>query len=117
MLRALLFDMGGTLDGDGQHWLDRFAGVYTDCGAPQPWARLRAAFDAAEAAAADADLASSGLTEMVRRHVAWQFAHLGLAAGHLADCIANRFVASVRLVAARNAHMLAELRAAGFVLG
>ena len=24
MVRAILFDMGGTLDGDGQHWLDRF---------------------------------------------------------------------------------------------
>ena len=28
MVRTILFDMGGTLDGDGQHWLDRFLVLY-----------------------------------------------------------------------------------------
>ena len=32
MIRAILFDMGGTLDGDGVHWLDRFEILYARAG-------------------------------------------------------------------------------------
>ena len=28
MIRAIFFDMGGTLDGDGLHWLERFLALY-----------------------------------------------------------------------------------------
>src|SRR5450755_2676387 len=48
MIRAILFDMGGTLDGDGLHWLDRFAGLYQKFGASFPREKVRAAFDEAE---------------------------------------------------------------------
>src|SRR4051812_40820094 len=51
-LRAILFDMGGTLDGDGLHWLDRFAAAYAAAGMTLPFETLRAAFDSAEQRAA-----------------------------------------------------------------
>ena len=40
MIRAVLFDMGGTLDGDGVHWLDRFARLYAEAGVTLPRERL-----------------------------------------------------------------------------
>jgi hypothetical protein len=51
MIRAILFDMGGTLDGDGLHWLDRFAAL-CGRGVALPRETLRAAFDEAERRAA-----------------------------------------------------------------
>ena len=48
MIRAVLFDLGGTLDGDGLHWLDRFAAMYADAGVFLPGQRVREAFDEAE---------------------------------------------------------------------
>src|SRR5437879_12351808 len=78
-VQAVLFDMGGTLDGDGLHWLDRFAALYADAGVRLPRERLRSAFDAAEAqAAVDDAIASAHLDAMVGKHVAWQLAHLDL---------------------------------------
>src|SRR5262245_8247746 len=32
MISAFLFDFGGTLDSDGQHWLDRFYRIYEQIG-------------------------------------------------------------------------------------
>ena len=78
MLRAILFDMGGTLDGDGLHWLDRFDELYAGAGVPLPRETLRAAFDDAERqAAVDETIARRDLDDMVDRHVGWQFEHLG----------------------------------------
>src|SRR5438046_443435 len=77
MLRAVLFDMGGTLDGDAGHWLDRFAALYADVGLSLPRERVRSAFDDAERrAAVDDVIATANLNVMVDRHVAWQLAYL-----------------------------------------
>jgi hypothetical protein len=79
MLRAILFDMGGTLDGDGLHWLDRFERLYADAGLLLPHDTLRAAFDEAERqAAVDETIATVDLEGMVDRHVGWQLQHLSL---------------------------------------
>ena len=88
MLRAILFDMGGTLDGDGLHWLDRFERLYADAGVLLPRDTLRAAFDEAERrAAVDETIAAADLEDMVDRHVGWQLGHLSLR--RLLACVAS----------------------------
>src|SRR5581483_4646242 len=118
MLRALLFDMGGTLDGDGLHWLDRFVRLYADAGLELPRERVRAAFDAAERrAAVDEAIAGAGLTAMVAQHVAWQLEELSLDRPELHAVIVDRFVDAVRASASTNARLLAGLAARGLKLG
>ncbi len=118
MIRAILFDMGGTLDGDGLHWLDRFVALYDDFGAGLPRAALRGAFDEAERRAAlDDEIASSDLAQMIALHVKWQLAHLGLSDPKLERHLIDGFVGPVRMAAAANAQLLASLVARGFKLG
>ncbi|MGE5246579.1 MAG: HAD family hydrolase [Betaproteobacteria bacterium] len=118
MIRAVLFDMGGTLDGDGRHWLDRFVALYAAAGVARSREELRAAFDAAERRAAiDASIASANLHAMVERHVEWQFASLGLDDADLRRRIVDGFVAPVRAAAPLNARLLADLAACGLRLG
>ena len=75
MIRAILFDMGGTLDGDGQHWLDRFLGLYRAYGIDLPRETIRGAFDQAERqASTDEEIATASLPQMIGRHVQWQLA-------------------------------------------
>src|SRR6185295_13380568 len=79
MIRAILFDMGGTLDGDGLHWLDRFVSAYAAAGLDVARETLRQAVDAAERrAATDAVIMSAHLLEMIERHVDWQLDELAL---------------------------------------
>jgi len=117
MISAVLFDLGGTLDGDGLHWLDRFANAYDHAGVALERSSLRAAFDAAEArAAVDDRLAAANLDEMVRCHVAWQLEYLGRP-NTVAPAIADRFLAATRAAAAASRHLLSALADRGFALG
>jgi FMN phosphatase YigB (HAD superfamily) len=125
MIRAILFDMGGTLDGDGQPWLDRFAGLYEEAGAKLPREIVRAAFDHAERCmAADASMAVSHLDEMIDRHLGWQLDRLCVT-GSIADSqrrdleawMLPRFIAPIRAAGIANAPLLADLKAQGFQLG
>jgi putative hydrolase of the HAD superfamily len=118
VIHTLLFDMGGTLDGDGVHWLDRFAALYGDFGAKLPRAAIRGAFDEAERRAElDDEIASSNLAQMIALHVRWQLAHLGLKDAKLERHLVDGFVEPVRHAAAANAHLLASLVARGLTLG
>ena len=45
MTRTILFDMGGTLDGDGLHWLERFLLLYRDHGSMATIGRASAVAD------------------------------------------------------------------------
>jgi len=118
MLRAILFDMGGTLDGDGLHWLDRFERLYADAGVLLPHATLRAAFDDAERrAAVDETIAASDLEGMVDRHVGWQLRHLSLDDPRLHRALVVGFVKPIRDTARANARLLAGLKARGLHLG
>jgi len=79
MIRAILFDMGGTLDGDGLHWLERFVALYEDFGVQLSRDSIRNAFDEAERKSAlDETIASANLAQMIELHVKWQLADLGL---------------------------------------
>ncbi len=119
MIRAILFDMGGTLDGDGLHWLDRFVALYAEAGVRLPREALRAAFDAAEEhAAVDDEIATCRLDAMIERHVDWQLAHLApVDTAALRRHLIDGFVKPVRAAAAANARLLADLSARGFAVG
>lgn len=117
MIRAILFDMGGTLDGDGLHWLDRFVTLYANAGVALPRETLRAAFDEAERrAAVDDAIATAGLEAMIHRHVHWQLAHLH-ASPLLARPLVDGFVGPIRAAAAVNVAALSALSDRGFKLG
>lgn len=118
MIHVILFDMGGTLDGDGVHWLDRFVALYGNFGAEFPRATIRDAFDEAERRSAlDDEIASSDLAQMIALHVKWQLAHLGLRDPKLERYLIDGFVEPVREATAANAKLLASLVARGFKLG
>ena len=118
MIRAILFDMGGTLDGDGLHWLDRFLALYKTFGVELPREMIRAAFDEAERKSAlDETIASSNLAQMIELHVKWQLAHLGLKDPDLEQHLVDGFVAPVRKATVDNAGLLATLVERGFELG
>ena len=110
--------MGGTLDGDGVHWLDRFEGSYAAAGRVVQRDELRRAFDEAERRAAlDDGITHCRLEPMVRQHVGWQFELLGLVDPVLQSRIVSEFVARVRAVTDRNAGLLARLVARSLTLG
>ena len=124
MNQAILFDMGGTLDGDGLHWLDRFALLYAAEGIQLPRPLLRSAFDEAERRAAiDDDMGRAALAPMIRRHLEWQFDVLRASeyapalTPALAGRIESEFSAIVKNAARANTDVLTRLRARGFVLG
>ena len=118
MLRTILFDMGGTLDGDGLSWLDRFLALYKTFGVELPRDSIRDAFDAAERRSAlDKTIASSNLAPMIELHVKWQLAHLGLGDRELKQHLVEGFIEPVRQAAAENAPFLANLVERGFKLG
>ena len=118
MIRAILFDMGGTLDGDGLHWLDRFLSLYKTFGAALSRASIRAAFDEAERRSTlDETIESSNLAQMIELHVEWQLAHLGLKDHDLGQYLVEGFIAPVRKAAAENRQLLATLVERGFELG
>jgi len=118
MIRAILFDMGGTLDGDGMHWLDRFLALYKSFGIKLPREMIRAAFDEAERQSAlDEAIASSDLAQMIGLHAHWQVTHLGLKDPQLEQHLVEGFITPVRKGAAENVQLLATLVERGFELG
>ena len=118
MIRTILFDMGGTLDGEGLHWLERFLALYREFGVDLPRESIRRAFDEAERlSAADEKIASAGFREMVELHVKWQLAHLGLANPELEQHLVQGFIGPVRKAVAANERLLADLQNRGFELG
>jgi HAD superfamily hydrolase (TIGR01509 family) len=118
LLHNILFDMGGTLDGDGLHWLDRFIALYRNSGMDLPSAAIRAAFDEAERQSLlNEEMASANFAKMIELHVKWQLAYLGLRSRSLARQLTEGFSGPVRKTAEINARLLASLADRGFKLG
>jgi HAD superfamily hydrolase (TIGR01509 family) len=118
MIRAIFFDMGGTLDSDGLHWLDRFLSLYRDFSPEFPPEAIRAAFDTAERRSAlDEGIASADLARMIQLHVRWQLAHLGSKDAKLERHLVEGFVEPVREAVAANVQLLASLVESGLKLG
>ena len=114
MIRAILFDMGGTLDGDGLHWQDRFVALYRRFGVEV----TSETFDEAERQAnQDETIVSCDFRQMIERYVRWQLAHLGVTNTELEQNVINGFIAPAREAVAANVGLLAELAKHGFELG
>jgi putative hydrolase of the HAD superfamily len=90
--RALLFDFGGTIDSDGEHWLDRFFDLYEGGGLGFGRAEIKRAFYYADARCHDDPAVPSlGFRRFVARHVELQFEDLGLDDPDLRALLADRF--------------------------
>jgi HAD superfamily hydrolase (TIGR01509 family) len=109
-LDAILFDYGGTLDGDAQHWFDHFVRLYAEAGSDLTAAQIKPGFYAADdAITRDPDVRHFGLDRMVRTHVALQLRHLGVHDEPLGHTLAERFIADTRAAWNRNRPLLARL--------
>ena len=119
MIAAVLFDFGGTLDGDGLHWLDRFYDIYSSQPALDlPRERIKDAFYYADAQLeADATIAACGFREMMRRHCDHQLARLGIADARLRDALASGFADPAIEALKRNRGVMEELHRAGLRMG
>lgn len=117
MIRTILFDMGGTLDGEG-HWLERFLSLYRSFGVNLPRETIRAAFDKAERkSSVDEAVASADLAQMIALHVKWQLTHLQLQDPELERHLVTGFIAPVRKAAEANTHLFSTLTERDFSLG
>jgi putative hydrolase of the HAD superfamily len=80
VVRAILFDYGGTLDG-GIHWLERFAQLYPVAGLDFPLEQIRAAFDhATRRCYGDPAVAAFGLETPAAAAIVAAFVHATRAA-------------------------------------
>jgi putative hydrolase of the HAD superfamily len=110
-VKAVCFDYGGTLDGPGSHWLDRFLQLYRAAGVPLSFERFRDAFDhATQSAYADPAVAAMGLEALIEYHVAHQNERLGLPDGSVSRTVVRKFVAASRAALADSRLLLDRLR-------
>jgi HAD superfamily hydrolase (TIGR01509 family) len=106
----MLFDLGGTLDADGEHWLNRFHLLYRQVLPEVSWGELKAAFYAAEEALGmDPRAGELDLAGVVEFHVARQLGALGRPDQNAARFLSQKFLASCREAFRRNAPVLARL--------
>ncbi len=110
-LRLVLFDFGGTLDGPGVPWVDRFAAAYREAGLDFPAEALRqAAAVGTRSAYQTPAVAGYDLRETVTFHVACQFAHLDIADAAAAERIVATFVRDATAALSASRSLLERLR-------
>lgn len=107
---GVLFDLGGTLDADGEHWLNRFALLYREHLPQVAFPALKDAFYEAEAAClTEPQVANLDLAGLIAFHVSRQLRALGIASSEAQDALSRAFLASCRQNFQRNATILARL--------
>jgi putative hydrolase of the HAD superfamily len=118
-IAAVLLDFGGTLDGDGLHWLDRFQAIYAGCEglAVSPLEIKNAFYEADRRLLADSAIGTCGFREMMRRHAMWQLRGLGLDDAGLAERLAEEFTGPAEEALRQNRPVLQRLRDEGYRLG
>jgi len=119
MISAILFDFGGTLDGDGQHWLDRFYRIYDQIGlAAISKERIKEAFYWADRLLEeDLSIREAGFRPMMERHAHYQFEKLGLDDPKREAEAAAAFYRPSEKVLHRNRRILERLHYEGLRLG
>jgi putative hydrolase of the HAD superfamily len=119
MISAILFDFGGTLDADGQHWLDRFYRIYDQIGLSAiPKERIKEAFYWADGRLEeDQNMRTAGFRRMMERHVHYQFKKLGLDDPQREAEAAAAFYRPSEKVLHRNRRILERLHHEGLRLG
>jgi putative hydrolase of the HAD superfamily len=111
-LRGVLFDLGGTLDGDGVHWATRFREAYGRRGLTIPPSRFDAAFGEADRRIAARDACRDcGLRELLATQVAGQMEVLGLHDPALQDAVVADVYTSATASLALGREVLSTLRA------
>jgi len=115
--RAILFDFGGTLDAEGQHWLKRFFKLYEDAGFAISRPEItRAFYHAVDTCYADPGVASFDLPALIDLHVRLQFEALGIEERRKEKRLAEKFRSDCR--AALNGRLaLLERMGKAFRLG
>jgi HAD superfamily hydrolase (TIGR01549 family) len=110
---AILFDFGGTLDSDGEHWLDRFYELYEQAGFNLARDDIKRAFyDADNVCCSDPQVDSMGLRPLMKHHVSLQFATLNLKKPAKEEEIVEQFCAKTERILRRNAELLKRLEPA-----
>lgn len=110
LIRAVLFDFGGTLDGPALHWRTRFAELYQQPPLAVEFERVSAAFGhSTRAAYADRAMPSRRLRATVAFHVERQMEFLGLSDGAAAAAVVDRFVADAEAALQRSRDLLQRL--------
>jgi putative hydrolase of the HAD superfamily len=119
MISAILFDFGGTLDSDGQHWLDRFYRIYEQIGLSNlPRETIKEAFYWADAKLEeDPAIRKAGFRLMMERHVRYQFEKLGLNDPAREGEAAAAFYRPCEKVLHRNRGILEKLHHQGLHMG
>jgi HAD superfamily hydrolase (TIGR01549 family) len=109
--RAILFDFGGTLDSDGEHWLDRFYELYEQTGFNLPRAQIKQAFYHADwMCGSDPQVVPMGLRPLMKHHVRLQFAAMNLEDRAVEEEMVEQFCAKTERALQRNAELLRRLK-------
>jgi HAD superfamily hydrolase (TIGR01509 family) len=119
MVSAILFDFGGTLDSDGQHWLDRFYAIFDQLGIPNiSKAQIKEAFYWADGLMEkDLSVRKAGFRQMMERHAHYQFEKLGIKDSAKESEAAALFYRPCERILHRNRGILEGLHQAGYKLG
>ena len=108
---AILFDFGGTLDSDGEHWLDRFYELYEDVNIGLPREEIKRVFYHADAlCCSDPCVPKLGLRSLMQHHVRLQMEGLGLSEPALEDRLVKGFCSRAEWFLVRNTSLLGRLR-------
>jgi putative hydrolase of the HAD superfamily len=109
--KAILFDFGGTLDSDGEHWLDRFYELYAQVGFSLPPSEIKRAFYHADAlCCGHLQVVFSGLRPLMKQHIRLQFKALNLEAPEKEQKMAELFCVKSEPYLRRNALLLNRIR-------
>ncbi len=109
--RAILLDFGGTLDSDGEHWLDRFFELYEQAGLVFPREEIKRVFYLAdETCCKNPAVDRFGLRELMKYHVHLQFAALELQDRPREEYLVERFCSKTEEILKRNTFLLGRLK-------
>lgn len=110
MMRSILFDYGGTLDSDGQTWLERFCPIYKEAGVSAPRQKFdRAFYDSDDNLPTRFDLKGLSLAQTLDLQVRCVLESLAPERLASAPDIAARFLAECRQAFRRNRPVLERL--------
>lgn len=110
LMKAVLFDYGGTLDSDGSTWLERFYPIYKECGVEIPRERFdRAFYDSDDGLPGRHALAGLDLEQTLRLQVRDVLDAAAPEHAHLTPKIAARFADDSRRQFARLKPVLERL--------
>lgn len=109
--RAVLLDFGGTLDSDGEHWLDRFFELYEQAGLDYPHEEIKRVFYLADGICCrNPEVDGFGLRKLMEYHVHLQFAALELRDRQTEQHLVEGFCSKTERFLQRNSLLLGRLK-------